>query len=153
MWLSKIPRVFGFVSMIAATSSPIAARTASGWRRPSGPEASWTTSYPLSAAEAGLVPWAVSGRSTLRRGFPFDSWYARITMSPQSSPCAPAAGDRAVASRPAISESARSRFHMSSSAPWHSSAGASGWTFAKPGSRASASEDFGLYFIVQEPSG
>ena len=44
MWLSKIPRVFGFVSMIAATSSSIAARTVSGWSRPSGPEASWTTS-------------------------------------------------------------------------------------------------------------
>ena len=31
--------------------------------------------------------------------------------------------------------------------------GASGWTFAKPARRASASEDFGLYFMVHEPSG
>ena len=89
----------------------------------------------------------------MRRGFPFDTWYARMTMSPQSSPCAPAAGESAVASKPAISESARSSRHMSSSAPWHSSGGARGCTFAKPGRRASASDDFGLYFMVQEPSG
>jgi hypothetical protein len=42
MSLSKIPSVLGLVIMMAATSSSIAARTTSGWSRPSGPLASWT---------------------------------------------------------------------------------------------------------------
>ena len=100
-----------------------------------------------------MVPWAVSGTSTRRRGLPRAWWYARIIMRPVSSPCAPAAGESVVAVNPAISESARSSWNMSSSAPWHSSAGSSGCAFAKPASRASASLDFGLYFIVHEPSG
>ena len=59
-----------------------------------------------------------------------------------------------VASKPAISERARSSSYMSSSAPWRMlGRGAAGGAPAKPGRRASASLDFGLYFMVQEPSG
>ena len=74
-------------------------------------------------------------------------------MRPQSSPCAPAAGDMTEAGKPAISERARSSFQMSSSAPWLIEPGSSGWAPEKPGRRARASLDFGLYFMVQEPSG
>ncbi len=74
-------------------------------------------------------------------------------MSPASSPWAPAAGDMTVEGKPAISERARSSLKISSSAPWLMDDGRSGWAPAKPGRRASASLDFGLYFIVQEPRG
>ena len=37
--------------------------------------------------------------------------------------------------------------------PWTVSIGWSGWVKAKPGRRAVSSLIFGLYFIVQEPSG
>ena len=51
--------------------------------------------------------------------------------------------------------SARSRASscMSWSAPWEASAGVSGWSRRKPGSRAMSSLIFGLYFMVHEPSG
>ena len=53
--------------MIAATSGPSAAATASGWTRPSGPAGTTRTEKPSAAAVAGLVPWADSGASTTLR--------------------------------------------------------------------------------------
>ena len=47
---------------------------------------------PFKVHDAGFVPCAVSGMSTRLGVRPFSSWYARIIMSPVSSPCAPAAG-------------------------------------------------------------
>ncbi len=72
---------------------------------------------------------------------------------PVSSPCAPAAGWRVTAFIPLISARAASSPHSSSSVPWASSSGASGWSDAKPGSRAAHSLSFGLNFIVHEPRG
>ena len=53
---------------------------------------SWT-SYPAKWADAGFVPWAVSGARTIRRfSCPLSRKYARITLSDVHSPCAPAQG-------------------------------------------------------------
>ena len=54
---------------------------------------------------------------------------------------------------PEISASACSSRQQSSSMPCAVATGWSGWIRAKPGSRATDSLIFGLYFIVQEPSG
>ena len=72
---------------------------------------------------------------------------------PVSSPCAPAAGWSVTAAMPLISVSHCSSSHSSSSVPCAVSSGASGWSAAKPGSRAAHSLILGLYFMVHEPSG
>jgi hypothetical protein len=64
--------------MIAATSGPSAARTASADTVPSALAGTERTEKPISAAVAGLVPWALSGTST--------TVAARIVIMPQSSP-------------------------------------------------------------------
>jgi len=151
--LSKTPSVFGLVIIRAATSSVMASATTCGSRMPLGPLLSSRTLKPLSALEAGLVPWALSGTSTVWRGLPWARCQARTIIRPVSAPWAPAAGCRGQAANPETSESIRSSRYISSSAPWTRSSGSSGCTQAKPGRRAAASADFGLYFIVQEPSG
>ena len=78
---------------------------------------------------------------------------ARIKSSPVSSPAAPAAGCRVAAAIPVISQRISSSSTMSPSQPWASEAGAAGWTPARPGRPATVSHTFGLYFMVQEPSG
>ena len=74
-------------------------------------------------------------------------------IMPQSSPWAPAAGLIATAGMPVSALSQLARVSISSSAPCTVDSGCSGWTSAKPGSRASFSLRRGLCFIVQEPSG
>ena len=100
-----------------------------------------------------MVPWAVSGVRTFVRLSPRSSWYARVRSSPASSPCEPALGCSDRCGSPAISASARSRRHISSRAPWAYSSSWSGCRRACPGSAATRSFTFGLYFIVHEPSG
>ena len=74
-------------------------------------------------------------------------------MMPQSSPCAPAAGDSATAGIPVSVLSQCASVSISSSAPCTVDSGCSGWISAKPGSRAIFSLSRGLCFIVHEPSG
>ena len=72
---------------------------------------------------------------------------------PVSSPWAPAAGWSVTARIPLISASASSSSHRSWSVPCATASGASGWSPAKPGSRAAHSLSLGFHFIVHEPSG
>ncbi len=93
--VSNSPRVFGLVSMIAATSSPSTSLSASGETRPSSSEVSTVTSQPQRATDAGLVPCAVSGTITrLLAVSPCESCHARKTRSDVNSPAAPAGGWR-----------------------------------------------------------
>ena len=69
--------------------------------------ASLTTSRPAIVTVAGLVPCEVSGVRTLHRCVsPRDSWYARVSRSPASSPCEPAEGCSETCGSPDISASA-----------------------------------------------
>ncbi len=74
MLRSKSPSVFGFVSIRQATSSVAFSRRSSRSTPPSGAVPTFTTSYPAMVTVAGLVPWAVSGVSTLVRRSPRSSW-------------------------------------------------------------------------------
>ena len=90
--------------MIAATSGPSAARTASALTIPSAPAGTARTQKPISAAVAGLVPCAELGTSTTLRvaSSPRAAIAALIAIMPQSSPCAPAFGDIATALMPVM---------------------------------------------------
>ena len=105
------------------------------------------------AADAGLVPWAESGISTLVGWRPRESCQARISSRPVSSPAAPAAGCSVAAKVPVTSHRIRSRSARSASHPWIWSSGWAGWQPASPGIAATASHSLGLYFIVHDPSG
>jgi hypothetical protein len=74
MFDSNNPMVFGLVIMIAARSSLQRAFTASTVRMPSGPILTGTVRRPERVHEAGLVPCAVSGMSTVRRSLPLSRW-------------------------------------------------------------------------------
>jgi len=76
-----------------------------------------------------------------------------MIKSPVISPHAPAGGCRVAAAMPVISHSPRSRRQSISSPPWTVASGWSGCSRWKPGSAATVSAIFGLYFIVHEPSG
>ena len=66
-----------------------------------------TTSRPQTAAEAGFVPWALSGTMTLVRArSPRRMWYERMTIRPVSSPWAPAQGAKVKAERPVMAQRA-----------------------------------------------
>src|SRR5665647_1763942 len=67
MFSSKIPTVFGLVSMRPAVSGPTALRSRSRSTQPFLLEAILITVKPAIAAEAGLVPWAASGTIILSR--------------------------------------------------------------------------------------
>ena len=104
MLVSNSPRVLGCVSMKAARPSPAAACSASRSVLPDASEGSSTSLKPAIAADAGLVPWALSGTSTSRRSpSPLARWYARAMSIPASSLSAPALGARLVAAMPDIS--------------------------------------------------
>ena len=75
-----------------------------------------------------------------------------VTVS-YSGESAPAAGWNVTASMPNTSPSSVPRICSASSAPCALSTGCSGCSCVKPGSAAMSSSIFGLYFIVQEPSG
>ncbi len=72
---------------------------------------------------------------------------------PQSSPCAPALGDRSTADMPVSLISQSDSMAISSIAPGTLFCGCSGWMSPKPGNRAIFSLRRGLCFMVQEPSG
>ena len=105
--------------MIAATSGPSAAFTASGWTSPSAPAGTARTEKPNAAAVAGLVPCADSGASTTLRvaASPLAAMAALIAIMPHISPCAPALGDSATAVMLVSSSSQRASSCISSSAP------------------------------------
>ena len=86
--------------MIAATSGPSLAFSASASTRPSGLAGTSSTVKPAKAAVAGLVPWADSGTRTRLRVSPRAATAARIASRPHNSPCAPALGDIATAGMP-----------------------------------------------------
>ena len=153
MLRSNRPRVLGLVIMNAATSVSRTFSSASRSTRPSGLLATVVTSNPASRTDAGLVPWAASGMTTRRRGSLRASWWARMISSPVSSPWAPAAGWKVAAASPVSSHRACSRRASSSSAPCTCSAGWAGCSRANPGRAAAVSATFGLYFMVQDPSG
>ena len=76
---------------------------------PSRVLATTTTRMPAMTALAGLVPCADAGISTTSRCVsPRSRWYARITISPANSPCAPEFGCSDTAAKPVISQSAAS---------------------------------------------
>jgi hypothetical protein len=113
---SNRPQVLGLVIITPAMSGPSRAVSAARSTRPSGVAGMFSMAKPAKAAVAGLVPWALSGTSMIRRVTP------RLergldAQQPHSSPCAPALGDMATAAMPvsAISQSASSA--MVSSAP------------------------------------
>ena len=141
--------------MMAATSGPSAAFTASALTVPSARAGTARTLKPMSAAVAGLVPWALSGTiTTVRvRASPRASSAARIAIMPHISPCAPALGDMATACMPVSSSSQWLSSSMSASTPCTVDCGCRGCTSLKPGRRAMASLKRGLCFMVQEPSG
>ena len=62
------------------------------------------TFMPAITAEAGFVPCAEEGISAmLRCESPREAWYARITIKPAYSPCAPELGCMDIAAKPVIS--------------------------------------------------
>ena len=151
---SNRPIVDGFVIMTAAVCGPRAALNASRSIPPSFAALIETVRRPAIVAVAGFVPWAESGTSTSVRSMsPRPSWYARTMRIPVSSPWAPAAGWSVTACMPLISIRICSSSQSSWSVPCATASGASGWSWAKPGSRAAHSLTFGFHFIVHEPSG
>ena len=147
--------MFGIVTIAAATLSSSSRSRASPSMEPSEAVGICVTVKPAIAAVAGFVPWALSGTSTrrLRPSSPRSS-SARFTIStPASSPCAPAAGARLDAAKPVSEQSASCSSCPTRRIPCTRSSASSGWASASPGSAAMRSSTFGLYFIVQEPSG
>ena len=77
-----------------------------------------------------------------------------MSRSPVSSPAAPAAGCRVAASMPGdLAQRLLELDQQLAASPGCSDAGAAGWTSARPGRPATASQTLGLYFIVHDPSG
>ena len=77
-----------------------------------------TASKPARCAEAGLVPWALSGIRTFVRFSPLSRKKAAATSRAASSPWAPAAGCRLTACSPAISASISCSSCRMASRPW-----------------------------------
>ncbi len=151
---SNSPRVLGLVIMQTAVSGPTTARKSSGSTRPAASDLSDTTLNPTIAADAGLVPWAVSGTTTtLRPVSPRALKYAFAMRSAVSSACAPAAGLSENAAMPNSEARLRSSSHISASAPCAAASGANGCRSRNAGMFAIASLMRGLYFMVHEPSG
>ena len=145
--------MFGLVTMMPAVSSSMSAATVAGSSMPRSSEGTATARKPQSAAEAGLVPWAVSGMRILCRWLPRWRWQAWKMSMPVSSPWAPAAGCRLTASRPVILASMPCSSNSRRSAPWPSWSASMEWAAARAGVAAWRSLVRGLYFIVHEPSG
>jgi len=76
-----------------------------------------------------------------------------MSMTPVSSPAAPAEGWRVTPGRPVISFSHSCSVKSISRLPWTRASGAMGWVSVKPGRPATFSLRRGLCFMVQEPSG
>ena len=85
--VSNRPSVLGLVIMIPAISSLRSGLSDSTSMRPFSSDFTSTTSRPQTAADAGLVPWALSGTITLvRLKSPRCMWYVRMIIKPVSSP-------------------------------------------------------------------
>ena len=154
MLVSNKPRVLGRVIITPARFGPATSRRASRSTLPSLSDASSTTLKPAMAAEAGLVPWALSGIATVVRSLSsLARWWARIMSIPPNSPCAPARVDNPTSGRPVISPKNPCSLYSNSSAPCDCSEGCIGCMPAKPGRNAISSLILGLYFIVQLPKG
>ena len=147
--------MFGAVTMTAATDSSSSFSIVARSSEPSAAVGICVTAKPAIAAVAGFVPCAESGTRMRRRvsSSPRSSSARVIIRTPASSPWAPAAGARLTAGSPVASPRPRRSSSSVRSVPCASSAGACGWAFANPASDATRSSTFGLYFIVQEPSG
>ena len=151
---SNSPSVEGFVSISPAVRSSTFARRSSRSRLPRSVVATFASSNPVIVTLAGLVPCAVSGITiTLRPGSPRSANAARISISPVSSPCEPAAGCSVTAGSPATSIRICWSSHISARAPCAPSSSWRGWRSRNPGSAAARSLTRGLCFIVQLPSG
>ena len=148
------PRVLGWVIIRPASRESATAASASRSMLPLESEGMVTTWNPAMAADAGLVPWALSGMATVVRWVsPRSSSAARIISMPQNSPWAPARGDRPTALVPVISARYPCRVWSSFRAPCTVSGGWRGCRPANPGRNAISSFTLGLYFIVQLPRG
>ena len=139
--------------MIAATSSSSNSFNASKSTCPLSFDLTWTMSNPAMWALAGFVPCAESGMITFFLCSPLTSKYFLITIIPENSPWAPAAGCKLTACIPVIVFNASCKLYINFKAPWTSSSFNAGWRFKKPSKFASISLTLGLYFIVQEPKG
>mmetsp|Transcript_75958 Transcript_75958/g.183653 ORF Transcript_75958/g.183653 Transcript_75958/m.183653 type:complete len:234 (-) Transcript_75958:1843-2544(-) len=108
--VSKTPNVEGYVTISAASSSACLsalARRSSMSISPSSVLFTTTTSMPAMAADAGLVPCALTGmRHLLRWPCPVERRYSRMASSPAYSPAAPLLGCVDIAAKPVISRSA-----------------------------------------------
>ena len=149
-----MPSVLGLVSIMAATSSFISSFSSFISTRP------WLSDFmvrtlvnPAMRALAGLVPWAESGTKIVLRVRPFIWWYFWMSINPTSSPCAPAAGCKVMPEKPLSSSRYSCKSYISSNAPCADASGCSGCSAANCSSAATCSLIFGLYFIVQLPSG
>ena len=152
--VSNRPSVLGLVIMMPATSSVSSGFRASTSIRPFSRDFTSTTSRPQTAAEAGFVPWALSGTITLvRLRSPRLIWYCRMSIRPVSSPCAPAQGAKVNLYMPVMAARALSISSYTLQAPSVRRAGMRGCRPAKPCRAAISSLILGLYFMVQEPSG
>ena len=135
MFGSKIPSVLGLVSIRQATSSSALARRSSRSTPPSGFVATLTTSQAGHRHRRRVGAVRGVGRQHLgalaRRG-PRGrrASAARRPARRASRRC----GCSETCGSPAISDSARSRFHISSSAPWARAGSCSGCSRAWPGS-------------------
>ena len=78
--------MLGFVSIRAAVWGDSLDSRSARLILPSGPDLTSTTRKPLSAALAGLVPWAESGTSTSVRLSSREWWKAAIIRSAVHSP-------------------------------------------------------------------
>ena len=105
------------------------------------------------AAVAGLVPWALSGSRMTRRLAPLARRDRRISMTPVSSPAAPALGWRVTLGSPVISLSHSWRLYSRARLPCTYATWAMGWVSVNPGRAATLSLSLGLCFMVQEPRG
>ncbi len=105
MFLSKMPNVFGFVSIRPAVSSVAIFSKSSMSTHPVSSLLTTVTSKPAILALAGFVPWAESGTITSLLSSPCSLWYAFIMRHPRNSPWAPAAGMKENLCIPVISQS------------------------------------------------
>ena len=109
-------------------------------------------SNPAIFALAGFVPCAESGIITFVLFSPIESKYFLIIIMPVISPWAPAEGFKVIASIPVIFRRAVCKSYINFKAPWAFLSDVLGWIL-NPSNVDKNSFTFGLYFIVQEPSG
>ncbi len=154
---SNTPWVDGYVSIKAPSSAACASafsRRSAKSTLPSASHPTTTTCMPAITALAGFVPWALDGmRHTSRCDSPRAAWYARMTINPANSPCAPEFGCSETPAKPVTS--ARSVHNASSIArvPSAWSGGQNGCKSLNSGHVMGVNSVAALSFMVHEPSG